>query len=139
MPRINRFALSLLIAVLLMVPLVGQLPQADAAAQSSQIDAVLVVDASNSMKASDPNQVGNEAMKMFIDMLSTKGDKVGIVSYTDKIQREKALLEIQSDADKTDLKQFIDQIDRGAYTDIAVGVKEAVKVLKQGTDPSTNR
>ncbi|GAF09803.1 hypothetical protein JCM16418_3959 [Paenibacillus pini JCM 16418] len=136
MPRINRFALSLLIAVLLMVPLVGQLPQADAAAQSSQIDAVLVVDASNSMKASDPNQVGNEAMKMFIDMLSTKGDKVGIVSYTDKIQREKALLEIQSDADKTDLKQFIDQIDRGAYTDIAVGVKEAVKVLKQGTDPS---
>ncbi len=87
------------------------------------------------MKTSDPNEVSGEAMKMFIDMLQAQGDKVGIVSYTDKIQREKALLTIQSDADKNDLKQFIDQIDRGAYTDISVGVKEAVKVLKQGAEP----
>ena len=40
------------------------------AQQSSLIDAVLVVDVSNSMKTSDTNKVGNEAMKMFIDMLS---------------------------------------------------------------------
>ncbi|MWV45938.1 VWA domain-containing protein [Paenibacillus sp. HJL G12] len=128
----NKIALCLLMVVLLLLPLGGR--GAAAAQQSSHIDAVLVMDASNSMKASDPNQISGEAMKMFIDMLSTQGDKVGIVSYTDKIQREKALLEIQSDADKTDLKQFIDQLDRGAYTDISVGVKEAVKVLKQGAE-----
>ena len=75
-------------------------------------------------------------MKMFIDMLATTGDKVGVVSYTDRIQREKALLEIQSEADKTDLKEFIDQLDRGPYTDISVGLDEAVKVLKQGMDPA---
>lgn len=130
----NKIALCLLLVVLLVWPFGGQGASAAAAQQSSHIDAVLVMDASNSMKASDPNQISGEAMKMFIDMLSTQGDKVGIVSYTDKIQREKALLEIQSDADKTDLKQFIDQIDRGAYTDISVGVKEAVKVLKQGAE-----
>lgn len=132
----NKFALSLLATLLLLVSWAGITPAAWAAQQTSQIDAVLVVDASNSMKTSDPKQIGNEAMKMFIDMLAAKGDKVGIVSYTDKIQREKALLAIQSEADKTDLKQFIDQLDRGAYTDISVGVKEAVKVLKQGSDPS---
>ncbi|WP_136607849.1 vWA domain-containing protein [Paenibacillus dokdonensis] len=130
----NKIALCLLLVVLLILPLSGKGVSAAAAQQSSHIDAVLVMDASNSMKASDPNQISGEAMKMFIDMLSTRGDKVGIVSYTDKIQREKALLEIQSDADKTDLKQFIDQLDRGAYTDISVGVKEAVKVLKQGAE-----
>ncbi|MGN7359643.1 vWA domain-containing protein [Paenibacillus sp. SAF-054] len=130
----NKIALCLLLVVLLVWPFGGLGASAAAAQQSSHIDAVLVMDASNSMKASDPNQISGEAMKMFIDMLSTQGDKVGIVSYTDKIQREKALLEIQSDADKTDLKQFIDQLDRGAYTDISVGVKEAVKVLKQGAE-----
>ncbi|MFU1793789.1 vWA domain-containing protein [Paenibacillus azoreducens] len=132
--RKNKIALSLLLVVLLLLPEGLQPAAAAASQQSSHIDAVLVMDASNSMKTSDPHHLSGEAMKMFIDMLSAQGDKVGIVSYTDKIQREKALLEIQSDADKADLKQFIDQIDRGAYTDISVGMKEAVKVLKQGTE-----
>lgn len=103
--------------------------------QTSRIDAVLVVDVSNSMNTSDSNKVGNEAMKMFIDMLSTQGDKVGIVAFTDKVQREKALLEIQSSEDKQDLKDFIDGLDRGPYTDIAVGVTEAIKVLQNGAAP----
>ncbi|SDG30071.1 von Willebrand factor type A domain-containing protein [Fontibacillus panacisegetis] len=102
--------------------------------QTSLIDAVLVVDVSNSMNTSDSNKVGNEAMKMFIDMLSTQGDKVGIVAFTDKVQREKALLEIKSTGDKQDLKDFIDGLDRGPYTDIAIGVQEAIKVLQNGAD-----
>lgn len=106
-----------------------------ATSAQSHIDAVLLIDVSNSMKTSDKNKVANEAMKMFIDMLSTQGDKVGIVAYTDKVQREKALLEINSETDKQDLKDFIDGLDRGAYTDIAVGVEEAVKVLQNGSDP----
>lgn len=110
--------------------------QANAATSAqSHIDAVLLIDVSNSMKTSDKNKIANEAMKMFIDMLSTQGDKVGIVAYTDKVQREKALLEINSETDKQDLKDFIDGLDRGAYTDIAVGVEEAVKVLQNGSDP----
>lgn len=124
------------VVTLLLLPLGGQLPTVQAAAQASQIDAMLVIDVSNSMNTSDVNKIGNEAMKMFIDMLSTQGDKVGIVAYTDKIEREKALLTIQSSSDKEDLKQFIDELNRGAYTDIAVGVKEAVKVLEQGADPA---
>lgn len=100
----------------------------------SHIDAVLLIDVSNSMNKSDKNKIANEAMKMFIDMLSAQGDKVGIVAYTDKVQREKALLQISSASDKQDLKDFIDGLDRGAYTDIAVGMEEAVKVLENGSD-----
>ncbi|MHA6532912.1 vWA domain-containing protein [Paenibacillus sp. BAC0078] len=100
----------------------------------SHIDAVLLIDVSNSMNKSDKNKIANEAMKMFIDMLSAQGDKVGIVAYTDKVQREKALLQIGSASDKQDLKDFIDGLDRGAYTDIAVGMEEAVKVLENGSD-----
>lgn len=134
----NKFALYVLLTLsILLLPFAGMLPAAQAASQSSsKIDAVLVVDVSNSMNSSDRKKIGNEAMKMFVDMLSAKGDKVGIVAYTDRIEREKALLEIQSDADKQDLKQFIDQLNRGTYTDIAVGVQEAVKVLEHGADPT---
>lgn len=130
---------SVLLVLLAMVMMWSGLPMQGAHAangQASQIDAVLVVDVSNSMKTSDTNKIGNEAMKMFIDMLSVSGDRVGIVAYTDKIEREKALLEINTPSDKEDLKQFIDGLNRGPYTDIAVGVKEAIKVLQNGADPN---
>ncbi|GGO00557.1 vWA domain-containing protein [Saccharibacillus kuerlensis] len=104
-------------------------------AGSTPIDAVLVLDASNSMAKSDPQKLGNEAMRLFIDMLPVQGDRVGIVSYTDVVQREKALLEIQAQADKDELKTFIGQLGRGAYTDTAVGVTEAVNMLQRGARP----
>jgi Ca-activated chloride channel family protein len=137
MLRRKQLSLRVLVVLsLLLLPFSYRIQEVTAAKATSQIDAMLVVDASNSMKKSDPDKIGNEAMKMFIDMLSVQGDKVGIISYTDQIQREKALLEIKSATDKEDLKQFIDQLDRGPYTDTAIGIKEAVKVLQQGADPS---
>lgn len=141
--RLRRLLPVLLLAICLTAGVLGGGTFAGASAGSSagqnasggaNIDAVLVLDVSNSMKTSDQSNIAGEAMKMFIDMLSAKGDKVGIVAYTDKVQREKALLTIGSNADKQDLKDFIDQLDRGPYTDIAVGVEEAVKVLKNGSD-----
>lgn len=141
--RNNRKAknrLQFIVPVLLLIVCITAAPFKAAAASAasaapSHIDAVLLIDVSNSMNKSDKNKIANEAMKMFIDMLSTQGDKVGIVAYTDKVQREKALLNINSAADKQDLKDFIDGLNRGPYTDIAVGMEEAVKVLANGSDP----
>lgn len=121
---------ALLLAVLM--PL--QAAAAPAGAVDMKMDAVLSVDVSTSMNESDVNKVSNEAMKMFVDMASVQGDKIGIVAYTDQVMREKALLTINSAADKQDLKSFIDKLSKGPYTDIAVGVNEAVKVLESGTE-----
>ncbi|WP_042462563.1 vWA domain-containing protein [Neobacillus dielmonensis] len=96
---------------------------------SSRIEGMLVVDVSNSMKSSDPNNISSEAMKMFVDMASLKGDKIGAIAYADKVMREKALVSINSEQDKQDLKDFIDSVDKYTYTDLSAGVKEAVKVL----------
>ncbi|WP_379132415.1 VWA domain-containing protein [Paenibacillus sp. sgz500958] len=127
---------ALFLAICLLTGPFAAMPAYAAAPAPSHIDAVLLLDTSNSMNKSDKNSIAGEAMKMFIDMLSTQGDKVGIVAYTDKVQREKALLQINSAGDKQDLKDFIDGLDRGPYTDIAVGMEEAVKVLQNGSDPS---
>lgn len=127
------FQYTILLTMLLSLLLGLHLPSATAAAGgAAPIDAVLVLDVSYSMDSSDREKIGNEAMKMFIDMLSEKGDRVSIVAYTDKIQREKALLEIRSPEDKGNLKSFIDQLNRGSYTDVSVGLKEAVQILKDG-------
>ncbi|USG65572.1 VWA domain-containing protein [Brevibacillus ruminantium] len=101
-----------------------------------KMDAVLVVDVSHSMSQSDKNGVSLEAMKMFVDMTSAQGNKIGVVAYTDKIEREKALINVNSEQDKKDIKAFIDSLQKGPYTDIAVGVGEAVKILENGQDPA---
>ncbi|WP_066315312.1 VWA domain-containing protein [Bacillus sp. FJAT-29814] len=96
---------------------------------TSRIEGMLVVDVSNSMKSSDPNNISYEAMKMFIDMASLKGDKIGAIAYSDHVMREKALVKINSEQDKKALKEFIDTLNTYMYTDISAGVKEAVTVL----------
>lgn len=121
---------------LLLVSVLSVTHPAFAQTSGNNMDAVLVVDVSNSMTQSDKNKVSNEAMKMFVDMTSIQANKVGVVAYTDKIEREKALLEINSEEDKNDIKAFIDSLQKGAYTDIAVGVTEAVKILDAGRNPN---
>ncbi|WP_159886964.1 vWA domain-containing protein [Paenibacillus puerhi] len=128
-----RIILPLLVAWL---PLQAASVQAATPAGDVRMDAVLSVDVSTSMNESDVNKVSFEAVKLFVDMASVKGDKIGVVAYTDRIMREKALLEMKTAADKQSLKTFIDQLDRGPYTDLAVGVSEAVKVLENGADPA---
>ncbi|MFC0023680.1 vWA domain-containing protein [Neobacillus cucumis] len=97
---------------------------------TSRIEGMLLVDVSNSMKSSDPNDISKEAMKMFVDMSSLEGDKIGVVAYSDAVMREKALVKIRSEQDKNDLKTFIDSLGKYSYTDLSTGVFEAIKVLE---------
>lgn len=121
---------------ILLVSVITATPPGYAQTSGSNMDAVLVVDVSNSMTQSDKNKVSNEAMKMFVDMTSIRANKIGVIAYTDKIEREKALIPVNSEQDKNDIKAFIDSLQKGAYTDISVGVKEAVKILDAGHDPA---
>ncbi|WP_426451379.1 vWA domain-containing protein [Paenibacillus sp. S-38] len=125
---------TLMMALVLLVP---GLPAgaAGTAAGSSPMDAVMAVDVSLSMNDSDGKKVSYEAVKMFVDMASAQGDKVGVVAYTDQVLREKALMKLNTASDKQDVKTFIDGLVRGPRTDLAVGVSEAVKVLQNGTEP----
>ncbi|MCR8644709.1 VWA domain-containing protein [Paenibacillus sp. N1-5-1-14] len=133
----NNIIKGRLLPMLLVIVLLFTQPLAMTVAATNsdtKIDAVLSVDVSSSMDKSDVNKISYEAMKLFVDMASVQGDKIGIIAYTDQILREKALLKINSAQDKKDLKTFIDQLTRGPYTDIAVGVSEAVKVLESGRE-----
>jgi Ca-activated chloride channel homolog len=101
----------------------------DSFVTSSRIEGVLVVDVSRSMLTSDPNKISNEAMKMFIDMSSLKGDKIGFIAYAGAVIAKMDLVKLQTEKDKIDLKAFIDTFGQYPNTDISVGLKDAIKAL----------
>lgn len=108
----------------------GQGAKAEVQANAtSRIEGVLVVDVSRSMLSSDPNNLSNEAMKMFVDMSSLKGDKIGVVAYENDVVAKKEIVKIQSEADKQAIKDFIDSLGKYPYTDISTGVAEAITFL----------
>jgi uncharacterized protein YegL len=89
----------------------------------------MLLDVSPSMLDSDPNKLSNEAIKMFIDMSSLKGDKVGVIAFANDVVSKKELVNLQTEADKQALKGFIDSLGKYPYTDLSVGVTEAIKML----------
>lgn len=105
---------------------------AESKSSSSGVDVVFVIDSSRSMIKSDPTELTSEAMKMFIDMCHTKGDKGGMVAYSGDIVREYKVKELNSEADKLALKNTLINLNLGNWTDIGLGLKRAVNILKDG-------
>lgn len=105
---------------------------AERKSSSSGVDVVFVIDSSRSMTKSDPTGLTSEAMKMFIDMCHTKGDKGGMVAYSGDIVREYKVKELNSEADKSALKNTLINLNLGNWTDIGLGLKRAVNILKEG-------
>ncbi|WP_027623026.1 vWA domain-containing protein [Clostridium lundense] len=96
---------------------------------SSNLDVIFVLDASGSMKNSDPEDIRIEAIKMFLDMAQLKGNKVGLVAYSDGIVREHNLSNIDSSEDKNRIKNMASNIPFGQKTDTGAGLLEGAKLL----------
>jgi len=99
---------------------------------TSKVDLVFVVDASKSMKTSDPEGLSAEAMKMFIDLCHIKGDKGGMVAYSGSIIREYALSDLNTADNKSALKDTLSNLSLGDWTDIGLGLKKGVSILRDG-------
>ncbi|ADZ82332.1 VWA domain-containing protein [Cellulosilyticum lentocellum] len=103
-----------------------------AATSDAQLDAILVIDASGSMKETDPNKLGLEGVKLFVDMLGLTDNQVGVVTYGSDVSQTYPMSLVKNQSDKENIKNFVDGITRDLeYTDITSGLKEAVKMLNQ--------
>ncbi|MGV8982498.1 vWA domain-containing protein [Clostridium sp.] len=98
----------------------------------SNLDVIFVLDASGSMKTSDPQEIRTEAIKMFLDMCGVEGNKVGLVAYSDNIIRVHNLDTMNSAGDKDSVKRMTTSIPFGQKTDTGMGLKEAVKLMESG-------
>ena len=103
-----------------------------AATSDAQLDAILVIDASGSMKETDPNKLGLEGVKLFVDMLGLTDNQVCVVTYGSDVSQTYPMSLVKNQSDKENIKNFVDGITRDLeYTDITSGLKEAVKMLNQ--------
>ena len=97
---------------------------------NAKLDAVLVIDASGSMQDTDPNKLGLEGVKLFVDMLSNSGNQAGIVTYGSEVDQIYPMTEIKSQDDREKMKSFVNGISRELeYTDITSGLGKAVEML----------
>lgn len=104
--------------------------KATGSSNNAKLDAVLVIDASGSMQETDPNKLGLEGVKLFVDMLSNSGNQAGIVTYGSEVDQTYPMTKIKSQDDREKMKNFVNGISRELeYTDITSGLGKAVEML----------
>jgi len=93
------------------------------------VDAVLVIDISNSMRTADPNRISQDAMNLFIDMLAEERDRVGIVAYAGRVEASVPMTAIYDQREF--LRDFIDGLYYASWTDHGLGLLEAIDIMHQ--------
>lgn len=103
-------------------------------AKVSGIDAVLVLDASGSMKKTDPLNLRLAAAKMFIALLG-KTDRAGVISFSDLGLPLAALMPAHDEAARQKLLQAVDKVaSTGQFTNLHDALLKARAMLGEQRD-----
>lgn len=109
-------------------------------AQTTKLDVVFVLDASISMRDSDPQNLRYEAIRLYMDMASAEGNRIGIVAYGGEVVGEKELTDISSEESRNDIIQYLNSLSLVHYTDTGIGLQKALEVLEaSGNDEDTKK
>lgn len=135
-PRLMRCLLAIVLActVLLSLPCI----QANAEKESSnnRFNVVIVLDASGSMKNTDPNGFRYESISQFTGLLAEQGNVLGGVVFHTDLAAEKTLTEITNQAGKDAVTDMLKSIpSNGGWTNTGAGLARAVEMIKQNGDP----
>ncbi len=109
-------------------------PAGHAPTKASGIDAVLVLDASGSMKKTDPLNLRLAAAKMFIALLG-KTDRAGVISFSDRGTPLATLMPARDDAARQKLLQAVDKVEStGQFTNLHDALRKARAMLGEQRD-----
>ncbi|MCB0317993.1 MAG: VWA domain-containing protein, partial [Bdellovibrionales bacterium] len=83
------------------------------------LDAVLVLDASGSMRTSDPKRLRDEGAKLFVQFLKP-GDRLGIIEFSNAAKVLRPLSEFSRDSNQKLNEEVSKAGNSGQYTDLLV-------------------
>ncbi len=105
----------------------------------NNIDVVLVMDSSGSMKNTDPQSLRIPAAKLFISLLKEK-DRASVVSFSDKGYQLIDLTPVNSDENRANLLRAADRISsNGLYTNLFQALSTGFEILSEDTEPERSR
>jgi hypothetical protein len=99
--------------------------------QQETYSVVLTLDSSGSMSDTDSGNLRYTAAELFISLLDD-GDRVGLITFTDKPQRlTSGLVPLNSPADKVALLEQIEPLPADGYTDIRGALIDSIAMLRE--------
>lgn len=94
-----------------------------------KVDAVLVIDASGSMRLTDPQKLRYEGAELFANLLNV-GDRLGIVAFDDTARVLRPLTDFNTNQ-KAEIRGAIESAgDAGEFTNILSGISEAISMIR---------
>jgi hypothetical protein len=100
------------------------------AVNKNNMDVVIVMDSTGSMKKTDPRSLRMPAAKLFISLLD-KNDLAGVVSFDDSAATLSPLMSLDSESSKNILFQSIDRISStGLHTNLYEALNKGLEVLR---------
>lgn len=133
MKRLFSILLSLAVIALSMVSAVTVL--ADDETTINRYNVVFVIDASTSMKYSDPDNNRFEATDLFLGMLADDGNYVGSVLFNGNVTSED-IVEVNGNSTKKSVSEALRNSTLGADTNIGGALLKATELLESNANES---
>lgn len=99
------------------------------APSSEQVDAIVIMDSSASMRVTDPSKLRNEGARLFIQFLS-KGDNLGIIEFSDQAKIIRQLSEYDPSQEQQVRTEIEAVGDTGLFTDPYAAIKLAADTMQ---------
>ena len=107
-----------------------------AVAGAGNMDVVLVMDSSGSMKKTDPHFLRIPAAKLFISLLR-EGDRASVVSFSDKGYMISPLIPVADKANVSSLNRAAEKISsKGLFTNLYEAFNTGMRILSDTKDPT---
>ena len=120
-----RFLIPLLLAALLLTT-----PSAHAASEVNRFKVSIIVDASGSMKRTDPEHLRFTAIRLFMHLLTEEGNVVGGVVFSTGIDAQTPLRRIRGQDDKDRIVSDLEAVPaNGQWTNIGEALMTSVQSL----------
>ena len=137
MKKFQRFLSSLLAFVFSLTLVSGWSGTADAEenfSQANRYNVALVVDKSGSLcdvdgVGTDPDGLRFDALRLFLGLLTEKGNHVGMIAFDEAIRFDSGLQSVSSMADKEALVEAVEVLGTSYDTDIGSAVLHASEML----------
>lgn len=110
----------------------GDIQAEDGTVWYNRYNVMLVMDGSNSIRYTDPENLRVEAVKQFMGLLADSGNGVGGIVFSTDIEAQKELSYIGGAEDKVAVTDFFEQSQIYDFTNIGAALMRALDILGDG-------